>query len=295
MARHWIFIAAAGALLASPSPIEAQDGTGRLVGQVVGGTTATPVSGAAVRLPALDRAALTDPSGRFVLDEVPAGTHRLEVQRLGYAPVARTVRVTPGSTATVTVSLETAPVPVPGISVEVATESFLPGFVQRRVRREGHFFTKGQIEELDPERTSGIFHGLPNVDVAYTPPHRQELGEESGRRVTLYHQMRTTRGQPWFCAPTLLLNGWHVLPDWWRLDHFEPEEILAIEAYWRPHEVPTSFPVGPNVTFTGMSEGTPVFQRGDVSGGLNPDITPTRPFASSCGTIVVWTELRPER
>lgn len=192
-------------------------------------------------------------------------------------------------------SLEAAPVPVPGISVEVATRSFLPGFVRRREERIGHFFTKRQIEEMDPERTSDIFYGLSHVDVEYTPPHQQEMGEESGRRVKLYHQLRTSRNQPWHCEPTLLLNGWQVLPDWWRLDHFEPDEILAIEAYWRPFEVPGSFPVGPDVSFTRMSEGRPVFQRGDVSGGLSPDVSPTRPFASTCGAIVVWTELRPSR
>jgi hypothetical protein len=52
-----------------------------------------PVREAAVLIAALKLATRTDSLGRYLLAEVPAGTHTLEIRALGFAPATFTVTV----------------------------------------------------------------------------------------------------------------------------------------------------------------------------------------------------------
>lgn len=62
---------------------------GTIAGRVVSATTREPVVAAQLRILDVDRAASTDSAGRFVLRDVPVGIRRLEVRRIGFAPVVR--------------------------------------------------------------------------------------------------------------------------------------------------------------------------------------------------------------
>ena len=63
------------------------------VGTVVDARSAAPLEGARATLVELGAAAATDEDGRFRLADIPAGTHQLRVQMIGYRPVERTVQV----------------------------------------------------------------------------------------------------------------------------------------------------------------------------------------------------------
>jgi hypothetical protein len=65
----------------------------RLSGRIVDKTTGAPVQTAVVRFGDLQRAAIADSTGRFVLDRVPQGTHYMEVARLGYESTMDFVRI----------------------------------------------------------------------------------------------------------------------------------------------------------------------------------------------------------
>ncbi|HET9252315.1 MAG TPA: carboxypeptidase-like regulatory domain-containing protein, partial [Candidatus Eisenbacteria bacterium] len=104
-----------------------------LVGTVRDEETATPLSGAVVLLPELDRAAGTDDEGRYTLRHVPPGPHHILVRSLGYAPRTLHAIVPPDGQLTIDVTLRpepvrlhsievTAPVPVRGLdSLETMT------------------------------------------------------------------------------------------------------------------------------------------------------------------------------
>jgi len=86
----------------------AQD-TGRIVGQVVAEATARPLAGAQVFVEGLRLGALANDDGRYLILNVPAGTHTVTVEMLGYAESSQQVTVPAGGSVTVDFALtETA-------------------------------------------------------------------------------------------------------------------------------------------------------------------------------------------
>lgn len=82
-------------LCASALPVAAQQ-TGTITGQVVDQTTSRPLESAQVVIEALDIGGLTSREGRFLLNNVPAGTHELKVVIIGYTRQTQTVSVSAG-------------------------------------------------------------------------------------------------------------------------------------------------------------------------------------------------------
>jgi len=80
------------------APIAALSAT--LGGNVSNLATGNLLEGARVEIPALSRAALTDQTGRYVLADLPAGTHELVVTYLGLDPQRAVVAVATGQPAT---------------------------------------------------------------------------------------------------------------------------------------------------------------------------------------------------
>ena len=70
--------------------------TGSIAGQVSDRGTGNPVSSVQVFIADLDLGVLTQQNGSFNLQNVPAGTHSVLVQRLGYREASETVMVTAG-------------------------------------------------------------------------------------------------------------------------------------------------------------------------------------------------------
>src|SRR5688572_17867575 len=75
------------------TPASAQ--TGSVTGRVTIEDTGAPMPSAQVFLVGTSRGSLTNSAGRFRIDQVPAGQVQVGVTVLGYAPVTRSVTVTP--------------------------------------------------------------------------------------------------------------------------------------------------------------------------------------------------------
>jgi len=98
-------------------------------GQITGTVTTAagrPLAGATVSVTAPRRSVVTDPQGRYRLNNVPAGTHTLTVSLLGNASQTRTVVVAAGETATANFQLAEAAI---GLEAVVAV-----GYGQQRAR-----------------------------------------------------------------------------------------------------------------------------------------------------------------
>lgn len=80
------------AALVLPTRATAQDRSS-VTGQVIAEHTREPLQGVRVTIPALNVATVTDRSGRFVLSDVPLGSHSLRMTRIGYKPMTRDVSV----------------------------------------------------------------------------------------------------------------------------------------------------------------------------------------------------------
>lgn len=108
----------------SPSRLDAQP-TGSITGRVISAATREPIPRVAVRVPATALATVSDSVGRFVLRGVPVGITRLELRRLGFAPLVRSdVVVRAGGGADLTIEL--TPVAAELASVSVAPSYFPP-------------------------------------------------------------------------------------------------------------------------------------------------------------------------
>lgn len=94
-------------LFFSWSDLEAQDGGGEIAGSVTDSWERTPIPGVAVVLRGTTLGTTTDLSGRFLLKNVPGGSHILIFSKSGYArSTVADVRVITGQTSTVNLKMK---------------------------------------------------------------------------------------------------------------------------------------------------------------------------------------------
>ena len=88
-----------GLLLANP--LQAQGARGAISGRVVDSTSQLPMQSVTVTIEGTQRGSITRVDGGFLLSDLPAGTARLRVTRIGYTPQVKDVAVVPGQTVNV--------------------------------------------------------------------------------------------------------------------------------------------------------------------------------------------------
>jgi hypothetical protein len=93
-------------------------------------TTAKPVSGVQVYLPGTDLGTLTDINGRYLIIRVPAGTHDLVAEMLGFAQKTVTgVVVEEGATVALDISIAPRAIEMDAITVSAAREQGSTAFL----------------------------------------------------------------------------------------------------------------------------------------------------------------------
>jgi len=83
----------------------AQQPTGTVRGRIVASKTLRPIVGAQVSIPGTGRGNVANADGNFILLNVPAGSHTLRVELIGYATAEQPVTVTANEVTTVEVQL----------------------------------------------------------------------------------------------------------------------------------------------------------------------------------------------
>jgi TonB-dependent starch-binding outer membrane protein SusC len=87
-------------------PAQAQN-TGTITGQVTDATTRAPIAQAQVYLQGTGLGTVTNPSGRYIITNVPAGEYTVRVERLGMQTITERVRVAAGESVEVNFTLQT--------------------------------------------------------------------------------------------------------------------------------------------------------------------------------------------
>jgi TonB-linked SusC/RagA family outer membrane protein len=155
-------------LLALLAPGLAAQESGRISGRVTATATARPLGGAQVYVQGLRLGGLTNADGRYIILNVPAGTHTVRVEIIGYGGTQQEASVTAGGTATVDFNLsETAvsleEIVVTGTAAEVRA---------REVGNALDAITSREIENLPVTNAENIIGGrVPGVTVI--PPGGQ--------------------------------------------------------------------------------------------------------------------------
>src|SRR5688500_6797801 len=97
------FAVLAAALLSAGSLSGQERGT--ITGAVLEAATQRPLQGAQVAVAGTQIGTFTNQQGRFVLSNVPAGTHEIRSSLIGYGQATRAVNVVAGQTVNVDISL----------------------------------------------------------------------------------------------------------------------------------------------------------------------------------------------
>jgi hypothetical protein len=189
-------------------------------GRVVEHESETPLVGATVSLAAGPGGTagagtrVTDESGEFRFEGIPAGTYRVVVTLLGYRTLRDTLQVEAETGVEVVLPLSVAPILLAPIIVEARAYRpwVLEELEQRRRTSFGYFITREQIEERSPLFTTDLLRTVAGVSV---------VPSSAGALVRL-------RGG---CRPEIVLDGARTIADLPIDDIIRPLEVEAVEVY----------------------------------------------------------------
>lgn len=210
------------------APPDAQPSLVTLVGQVVNATTGRPVDGAVVSMVGSGFGAVTDSAGAFRIPRTHAGPDTIEVRYIGYEPSRTPIQLPPDQTSRVTLLLSPTVVRVADLTVEVRgsrRSAKLAGFIERRERGFGVFFTPRDIRTRNPRLPSDLLRGIPGVTV--------------GRIVHGKAPVYLGRGAQRGCPPAVYLDG--VYQSGLDVDDIPPEDLGAVEVYKGAADTPPEF------------------------------------------------------
>ena len=144
-------------LLFAATAIEAQTGT--ITGRVTDANSGQPLSAIQVSIPALGLGTLSQQNGRYLLVNVPAGTHALSVVRIGYQTSTGEVTVGAGQTVVRDFVMEEQ-----ALQLDEVIVTGTAGGTQRRAlgntvtRVEVGDITERVFRALEPSRHRGMDH-----------------------------------------------------------------------------------------------------------------------------------------
>ncbi len=146
-------------------------------------------------LPLVPREARTDTEGRYRIEGLHPGRHRLEVEALGYGPAQEEIRVAGASPMEIRVALQPSALALAPVVVTSIRSPRLDGygFYDRRARGLGTYLDRDQIVDRFPGQVSDLFRAMAGVQVRPT-----------GRGTA---SILTMRGG---CLPDLVVDGMNL-------------------------------------------------------------------------------------
>lgn len=204
--------------------------TGSLTGKITA-PDGTPVAHARIAIGGTSLEAITAVDGGFRIHGVPPRGQTLNVRMLGYTPRALAIEIVAGDTLHIDVMLTPHALPLDTVEVssDVAVSPGMRGFEQRRQRGPGVFFTRDQIQRMQPRVLTDVLRRVPGVQVR---PVRGGMGNNVSVQA---------RGSE--CPMLFFMNGsTFPLPGDQPINDFvAPEEVIALEVYAGSSEIPAQF------------------------------------------------------
>jgi len=133
---------------------------GSVTGRVLTAVAARPLDNVQVSIPGLQLGALTNPDGRFLILNVPAGQHEVQADRIGYRSSSAVVEVTEGGVAEVNFTLEERAITMEGVVVTgVAAEtpqSQVPFTVERVAAGDMRHVVQPSVGQMLQSKVPGV-------------------------------------------------------------------------------------------------------------------------------------------
>lgn len=232
-------LAVAG-LLALPAVLAGQstgadsvptDSLANLRGRVMSALTGGPLENAHVQLLEAGRGGITDSTGRFSIMDVPPGDETVKVRLIGFSEDSLPIDLRAGHTTDVTFLLDRNVLRLEEISVTVdrPIRDELQEFYRRKEIGLGWFIGPGDIERRKPQRPSDLLRTVPGVEV---------MPVRFGKSFVRFRRAVGNRR----CEPALFVDGVHTKA--MDLDDIDRSDLLALELYRGPGEIPAEFTRG---------------------------------------------------
>jgi hypothetical protein len=239
-----LYVAALGATLVA-RPVVAQDDAS-IAGRIVSKASKAAVAGVDLELAPGSRRLVSDDSGRFKFDRVPAGNVTLLVRRIGFLPESLYVTLSAREDLDLLVELRQAPQVLDTVSVAAPAQPVVTGklseFYERKKFGIGRFIEAREFEnvlhyqmaDILASRLSGV-RKVPLGGVAVA------IGTRRGTPHGLVGSPR--RGMP--CLTAVYLDGTIVaggagMPPF-DINQVDPQHVAAIEFYTGLGQIPAQF------------------------------------------------------
>lgn len=240
-------------------------GVASFSGRVIGAdSAAAPVTEAEVSIPAIGRVTRTDARGAFRLADIPEGTHRVTVRRLGYSPFDGELTFTANEDEERQVALSRITVIDSVVIRANLPDPRLSSFEEHRKLGLGHFWDREALEKLGGVSTAGVLATTPGLGVmSGRGSHAWVLSKRAppslgGTNVYSPTTAERNMGMRKGCFSQVYIDGLLQNPGSptvpFDLASISPDRIAAMEYYSGPATTP--------VRYTGLN--------------------------SACGVLVIW-------
>lgn len=215
-------------ILCAP-PLSAQTAAATLIVEVRSAESGAPLRGAQVVVEGTGSGGVTDAQGRVRFRGLRAGSGQISARYLGYAPEARTVDFTAGSTSSLTLLLVSKPIMLAEVKVRPPAgirRLFHAGFYRRKMHGPGAFLTRSQIEQRNPQRLSDMLRNIPGLRLTTTQfgdGHASMSRAVMGRRCPIQYYM-----------DGVLTHGLNI-------DDVLPRDVEGLEIYRGSSEIPPDY------------------------------------------------------
>ena len=206
-----------GARLAGSPAKRPVAATGRVTGTLTDAVTGEPLVGGQVAVRGLPLGNVSDDTGVYFINNVPAGEQTIVVEYLGYEPQARTHEVEGGASTTLDFQLSPTPIEMDEILVEEKTELDLSAYVERTpppvlvprelravdpVQSDTSLMTEWRRSLREGERLHAIEYPLAGMKVYYwRPPARRSRAPAPGAADAAGEAPSATEAPPSASAP----------------------------------------------------------------------------------------------
>ncbi len=135
---------------------------GTFAGMVVADSTDDPVAGAEVAFPDLKLAVSTNTAGGFRVNDIPPGTHRVQIRRPGFTPITADLAFESNQTIDHRIVLGRLATALAPVQV-TETAPVNPEFDQNRKLGLGKFLTRADLDKHAGRRLGDILATVPNM------------------------------------------------------------------------------------------------------------------------------------
>ena len=238
LSRHQLRCLVITTSLLAFSAVEAGGQAGGTLRGVVSNSEKQSLAKARVSIIGTELATLSDSDGTFVIAGLPSGARLVEVRLLGYQSASLAVQIDPGKDAQLLVILSPIPTELEPVKV-VGDTMVLPemrGFVERRARGSGRFFTRDEIAKMSARVFTDVLRRVPGMELEarnnqfgthYSVESARTQGVSGGRGCEVLYYLN---GVAFPLVGNLEINS-----------YIRPDDVAAVEIYNGASQIPPQF------------------------------------------------------